>query len=55
MDTFGTIDGFVTLNYLGTKFKTKVYTPKKITDPVIWNQEFMMKTQLPVAANFLTL
>lgn len=55
MDNFGTIDAFITLMYLGHTLKTHVYTPKKIVDPVIWNQEFLLPTQLPVAANFLTL
>lgn len=51
MDTFGTIDAFVRLDYLGKKLKTEVITQKKSEKDVMWDQELWIPVQLPIVSD----
>ena len=45
MDTFGTTDGYIFLDFKGDKLRTKVDTMKD--DIITWNQEMLIPLELP--------
>ena len=49
MDSFGTCDAFVKVNYLGKSIKTSVVTQKK--DQVFWAQEIWLPVQYPIVSS----
>jgi hypothetical protein len=48
MDTFGTCDAFVKINYLGKSIKTSVVTQKN--DEAYWSQEIWLPIQAPLVS-----
>jgi hypothetical protein len=55
MDTWGTIDAYVTMDFFKKKLKTKVVTQKKDTNDGIFDQEFWLPVQWPMATDRLVL
>jgi len=49
MDTFGTCDAFVKVNYLGKSIKTSVVTQKK--EQLYWAQEIWLPMQYPLVSS----
>jgi hypothetical protein len=49
MDTFGTCDAFVKVNYLGKTIKTSVVT--QTNDEVFWGQEIWIPVQAPLMSS----
>jgi len=49
MDTFGTCDAFVSVNYLGKQIRTSVITQKN--DEVFWAQEIWIPVQYPLVSS----
>lgn len=53
MDTFGTIDAFVKVDYLGKSIKTSVVTQKN--DQLYWSQEIWLPVQAPLVSSRIVL
>jgi len=53
MDTIGTCDAFVKVNYLGKSCKTSVVTMKD--NQVMWRQEIWLPVQAPLVSNRLVM
>ena len=51
MDTFGTIDAYLKLEYMGKTLKTEVITQKKGETGVLWDQEMWIPVQLPIVTD----
>lgn len=55
MDTWGTIDAYITMEFFKKKLKTKVVTQKKDPQEGIFDQEFWLPVQWPMATDRLVL
>ena len=51
MDSFGTIDAYVRLDYLGKTLKTRWVTQRREEDYIIWEQEFQIPLQIPIVSD----
>lgn len=53
MDTFGTCDAFIQVDYMGKSVKTSVVTQKN--DQVYWSQEIWLPVQAPIVSSRVVL